>query len=96
MLAIVYAYISENTHSSSGGYNSIRHFGFTIIFIKFPFLKGHIRSISDQLLQINEIINIFLICIKLVGKIVGSIPIMMVIYPIFKCDVIANYLLYLS
>ena len=42
----IYAYISENTHSSSGGYNSIRLFVFTIIFIKFPFLKGHIRSIS--------------------------------------------------
>lgn len=49
----------------------------------FHFLKGTLGVFPDQLLQINEIINIFNLY-QIGGKIVGSIPIMMVIYPILS------------
>lgn len=61
---------------------------FAILFLplflsNFHFLKGTLGVFPDQLLQINEIINIFNLY-QICGKIVGSIPIMMVIYPILS------------
>ena len=61
---------------------------FAILFLplflsNFHFLKGTLGVFPDQLLQINEIINIFNLY-QIGGKIVGSIPIMMVIYPILS------------
>ena len=59
---------------------------FAILFLplfvsNFDFLSGILGVFPDRLLQINEIINTFDLY-HIGGKIVGSIPIMLVIYPI--------------
>lgn len=59
---------------------------FAILFLplflsNFDFLSGILGVFPDRLLQINEIINRFDLY-HIGGKIVGSIPIMLVIYPI--------------
>lgn len=61
---------------------------FAILFLplfvsNFDFLSGILGVFPDRLLQINEIINTFDLY-HIGGKIVGSIPIMLVIYPILS------------
>lgn len=61
---------------------------FVILFLplflsNFRFLEGVLGLFPDQLLQINESINLFNLY-QIGGKVVGSIPIMMVIYPILS------------
>ena len=61
---------------------------FAILFLplfvsNFDFLSGILGVFPDRLLQINEIINTFDLY-HVGGKIVGSIPIMLVIYPILS------------
>lgn len=59
----------------------------------FHFLEGVLGLFPDQLLQINEIINLFNLY-QIGGKVVGSIPIMMVIYPIL-CVVLLPIIYYI-
>ena len=61
---------------------------FAILFLplfvsNFDFLSGILGVFPDRLLRINEIINTFDLY-HIGGKIVGSIPIMLVIYPILS------------
>ena len=61
---------------------------FAILFLplfvsNFDFLSGILGVFPDRLIQINEIINTFDLY-HIGGKIVGSIPIMLVIYPILS------------
>ena len=79
----VYACVSKDAYSSCCGDNTFCNPILPLFVSNFDFLSEILGVFPDRLLQINEIINTFDLY-HIGGKIVGSIPIMLVVYPILS------------